>query len=81
MHEKPIPDPGESMDRIDSLILEALTVLEETHRPWSIDEIARAVEEDPRDSLGRLAREGLVHRLGDFAWPTRAAARAEQLKL
>jgi hypothetical protein len=32
-----------------------------------------------RDALGRLHRAGLVHRIGDFVWLTRAAVRAREL--
>jgi predicted transcriptional regulator len=78
MHDQPTPSPGERMDRADHVLLATLTA-EDSHRPWSVEEIARQSGEDPTDALNRLAREGLVHRLGDFACAARAAVRAEEL--
>jgi hypothetical protein len=49
--------------------------------PWSIDDIAREVRNRPdaEDSLARLHVAGLIHRLGDFVFPTRAALTAADL--
>jgi hypothetical protein len=66
------------MDRADHVLLATLTA-DDSHRPWSVDEIARQAGEDPTDALNRLAADGLIHRLGDFVWAARAAVRAEEL--
>jgi predicted transcriptional regulator len=49
--------------------------------PWSVDEIARELQTriGAYDSVSRLAEAGLVHRLGEFVFPTRAARRADEL--
>jgi hypothetical protein len=49
--------------------------------PWSVEEIARTIGEpiDAVDALRRLEAAGLVHRLGDFVFPTLAARRADEL--
>lgn len=50
--------------------------------PWSIEEIACEIGDHPAvtDSLKRLHRAGLVHRLEDFAFPTRSARRFEEIR-
>ncbi len=78
MHDEPTPSPAERMDRADQDLLATLTS-DESHRPWSVDEIARQAGEDPSAALSRLAREGLIHRLGDFVWASRPAVRAREL--
>jgi hypothetical protein len=49
--------------------------------PWSVDEIACTIGDpiDVADSLCRLEAAGLVHRLGNFVFPTLAARRADEL--
>jgi hypothetical protein len=79
MHDQPTPSPGELMDRADHDLLATLTA-DDSHRPWSVDELSRLAREDPTDALNRLARDGLIHRLGDFVWAARAAVRAEELR-
>jgi hypothetical protein len=51
--------------------------------PWSIDEIVRELQDriGAHDSVSRLSEAGLVHRLGEFVFPTRAARRADQLRV
>ncbi len=78
MHDQPTPSPGEQMDRADQDLLRTLTS-DESHRPWSVDELARQVGADPSEALARLSRDGLIHRLGEFVWAARAAVRAEEL--
>jgi predicted transcriptional regulator len=78
MHDQPTPSPGERMDRADKDLLSTLSS-DESHRPWSVDELARQLGEDPTAALARLSREGLIHRLGDFAWAARPAVRAQEL--
>jgi predicted transcriptional regulator len=78
MHDQPTQEPGEPMDLADQDLLATLTN-DDSHRPWSVDELARQCGADARESLGRLQRAGLVHRLEDFVWATRAAVRAHEL--
>lgn len=52
--------------------------------PWSLEELVREFDGDrigTEDSLGNLAASGLVHRFGEFAFPTRTARRADQIGL
>ena len=51
--------------------------------PWSLEEIARELGDRPdaEDAVARLTGAGLVHRLGDFAFPTRSLRRASKLRL
>jgi predicted transcriptional regulator len=75
--QDPIPSPMEEDGQIDIAIL--WTLLHEP-RPWSVDEVAREVGQDPVDSLNRLYGGGLIHRHDRFVWPTRAAVMAEDLR-
>jgi hypothetical protein len=58
-----------------------LTLLLDDPWPWSVDEIARELQNclDAEDAICRLTGAGLVHRLGEFVFPTRTACRADQL--
>jgi hypothetical protein len=49
--------------------------------PWTVDEIARELQNrlDAEDAVWRLTGAGLVHRFGEFVFPTRTARRADQL--
>jgi hypothetical protein len=78
MHDQTIPEGAEPMDLADQDLLSTLTD-GDSHRPWSVAELARQCGPDARESLGRLQRAGLVHRSGDFVWATRAAIRAREL--
>ena len=44
-------------------------------------ELRRELGAEPADGLARLRGAGLVCRLGEFVWPTRAAVRADELEL
>jgi hypothetical protein len=57
-----------------------LALLFSSPYPWSVAELARELP-DPfaEDRVGRLASAGLVHRHGDFVFPTRTARRAREL--
>jgi DNA-binding MarR family transcriptional regulator len=68
-------------EHADALILEAL-LDKDAQRPWTVAEIARAFdfsEENASDSVGRLARAGLVHRLHGFVFASRTAVRTSTL--
>jgi hypothetical protein len=78
MHDQPNQSPGERMDQLDQSLLSTLTS-EDSHRPWSLAELASELGADPADALSRLARAGLIHRLDRFVWATRPAVRAQEL--
>jgi len=62
---------------------DTLARLLEASFPWTVEEVAREVGDlsDAVDALGRLTEAGLVHRVGDFVFPTRAACRAAELQV
>jgi hypothetical protein len=72
--------PAEREARADNLIL---TFMLDEPYPWTIEEVGREFR-DPgyaSDAIGRLASAGLVHRLGEFVFPTRTARRAAELQV
>jgi hypothetical protein len=71
--------PAEREDQRDKLILHVLC---EELVPWTVEEVGRELDSrnDVIDSVGRLARAGLVHRLGEFVFPPRAARRADEIE-
>lgn len=76
--------PGDGRDEIarreDALDDEILRLLFSSPYPWTVAELARELGDGgAEDGLRRLAGAGLVHRAGDFAFPTRAARRAREL--
>lgn len=81
MQDQPTPmSEAEQQDHTDGVILEAL-LDDDAQRPWTVDEVASEIE-DPTaasDSLGRLARAGLIHRCDGFVFASRAALRAAQI--
>lgn len=68
MQPQPTPKTvGEDDGDVDAAVLDAL-LESSAQRPWSVDEIARVIG-DPvaaADSLARLFRAGLIHRLDNF---------------
>jgi hypothetical protein len=78
MHDQPTLSPAERDAQQDRVILDML-MLETSHRPWSVDEIARELRSDPTDSLRRLYGGGLIHRLEQFVWASHAAVVAEEI--
>jgi hypothetical protein len=85
MQEQRISDEGRgtrlSEDEIDNTVIGFL--LDKPWWPWSLEEIARELGDRPdaEDAVTRLTGAGLVHRLGDFAFPTRSLRRASKLRL
>jgi len=77
--QNPTLTPIEQDGQIDAAILCLLIDVDAT-RPWSFDEIAREMGVNPTDSLNRLYGGGLIHRLGGFAWATRAAVIADEIR-
>jgi hypothetical protein len=76
---RPNPTAIERDAHEDGTILELL-LSETSHRPWSVDEIAREMGRDVAASLKPLYGGGLVHRLDGFVWATRAAAMADEIR-
>lgn len=70
--------PSESDRRGDRSVLANLF---QDPFPWTIEEIGRELgdQDDAADSVARLAADGLVHRCGEFVFPTRAARRSDDL--
>jgi hypothetical protein len=85
MQQQRIPDERRgvrlSEDEIDNTVVGFL--LDKPWWPWSLEEIARELgaRPDAEDAVARLTGAGLVHRLGDFAFPTRSLRRASKLRL
>jgi hypothetical protein len=80
MQDQTTFSPAEQEGQIDSTIL-GLLIYENAQRPWSFDEIAREIGKNPTDSLNRLYGGGLIHRLEDFVWASRAAVMAKDIRL
>jgi hypothetical protein len=62
----------------------ALTLLLEDRLPWSLAELTRELgdptdDRDAADAITALASAGLIHRIGEFAFPSHAARRADEL--
>ncbi|HMH48474.1 MAG TPA: hypothetical protein VK538_12270 [Solirubrobacteraceae bacterium] len=76
-----IPADETPGDRIDGSEKTVLLVLFHDPVPWTVEELGRELGDpgDPVDAVARLAGAGLVHRLGDFVFPTRAARRSDEL--
>jgi hypothetical protein len=73
--------PQRREECIDSVVLDFM--LTGPSCPWSLQELARELGNpaDAEDAVARLAGAGLVHRLGEFVFPTRAARRAEEVQI
>lgn len=70
--------PAEQQRQLDSTILTML--VHEDALLWSVEEIARGIKTDPADSLERLQGGGFIHRLENYAWASRAAFIADELR-
>ena len=71
--------PGERMDGNEKMVL---ILLLEDRLPWTVDELGREFRDhgDAADAIAALAGDGLVHRLGDFVFPTRSARRSDAFR-
>lgn len=80
MRDERTPTPAEEENRTDRAVL---LLLLDRDRPWpcSEDEFARELGMNPADSLAGLHGAGLIYRLHEFAWASRAAVRADELGL
>jgi hypothetical protein len=80
MQDQPIPPAVEDV-QIDQALLGAL--LTDESPLWSFGELVCQFGNQiaVTDSINRLAGQGLVHRLDQFVFATRAAAKATDLAL
>lgn len=79
MQDKAIRSLVEQDNAIDEAIMGLLLI--DAHGPLSDGEVAREIGDEiaAEDSLSRLARGGLIHRLDGFVFATRSAALAADL--
>jgi hypothetical protein len=80
MHDQDTRTPAESEALIDGAIL-SLLINEDSHRPWSVEEIERELQRDATDSLGRLHGGGLIHHLDRFVWAARPAVMLDEINV
>jgi hypothetical protein len=80
MHDESSPGRAEEAPTIEGAIL-ALLLVEDEQRPWSVGELELEIGShvDTVDAIAALHRAGLLHRCGDFVFPTRAAISSERL--
>lgn len=81
MQHQPIPMSAIEQEKHTDGVILSFLLAGDAQRPWSEDEVAREID-DPiaaADSLKRLARSGLIHRLNGFVFPSRAAQVAEEI--
>ena len=74
-------DPAADLDQVEHVVL-TLLLLSDPPAPWSVREIGQAVGSEfaAEDAIVGLHASGLVHRFGEFVFPTRPAARFNQLE-
>jgi hypothetical protein len=70
-----------SEEQIDNAVLDYMLI--GASWPWSMQEIVREFGDrvDAEDAVARLLKMGLVHRVGEFVFPTRTARRAAELQV
>ena len=80
MQHEPTATAAEDDDRIDKAVIHLLV---DPDQPWSEEEIIRELTGTDRiaviDSLARLRGKGVIHRLNEFAFMTRAARESNRL--
>lgn len=76
-------DAVTEQDAIDDGLVLGMLLDSEQPGLWSTDELTRALgnRATAADSLMRLERDGLIHRLDRFVFPTRAAVRAGEIEV
>jgi hypothetical protein len=74
-------DPAAEIDQTEHAIL-WLLLLSDPPGPWSVHEIALQLGSQvaAEDAVVNLHAAGLVHRCHEFVFPTRSAARFNQLE-
>lgn len=80
MHKQSIPEGSEESTRLDRTILNLL-VNEDTQRPWTEAELARAIDTPGHvpTALKRLRVAGLIHRWNDLVSAARPAVRFHEI--
>lgn len=80
MQDDPSIEPRVVLREADATVLLLLT-LPDYQRPWAVRELALEVGStlEVEDALSRLRGAGLVHRCGEYTWPTRAAVMAGEV--
>jgi hypothetical protein len=85
MPDQRIPDevPQDRCERDRQTDNDVLALMFREEWPWSVEEIGRELgnQAEASDAVCRLAESGLVHRLGDFVFPTRAARRGAEIEI
>jgi hypothetical protein len=82
MQEPSTPRMGKTLAQTESAI-HSLLILPEEQRPWSLHEVCLEMG-DPGfvgDAVRSLQGCGLIHRLDDFVWATRAALAADGIAI
>jgi predicted transcriptional regulator len=76
-----IPEDRLTEEQLDSTVINCM--LWDEGWPWTVEKLARELGNRPNaeDAVRRLTRTGLVHRLGDFVFPTRSARRAIEIAI
>jgi hypothetical protein len=79
MQGKDIPDRRVEPDHMDFIVLE--TIIDARVGLWSAAEVQQTLGGtiDVEDAITRLHGLGLVHKLGEFIFPTRAAVHSHAL--
>lgn len=87
MPDQRIPDEAqpnrcEKERELDNLVL-AIMFNDPSSWPWSVEEIARELDDknEAIEAVRRLTDSGLIHRLGEFVFPTRTARRAAEIEI
>jgi hypothetical protein len=86
MHEKPIEEgaliKGVSDEGRDSSVM-GMLLFEKPTLPWTVAEVESEMREPlyTTDSISRLVRAGLLHRSGEYVWPTRTACYAAEIEI
>ncbi len=81
MHDEPSQIPPRQDEDVRENIVLHMMLDDATPGLWSTEELSRAVGRiETADALPALHAMGLIHRHGDFVWPTRAATRAAQIE-
>ncbi len=83
MQDDNVREAAREVDVEEHALLHLL--MEEGHVLWSVAELSSAL--NPRgtsiaaiDAVSRLEADGLVHRIGDYVFASRSAARAWQVR-
>ncbi|MGH2903241.1 MAG: hypothetical protein ACRDK7_06625 [Solirubrobacteraceae bacterium] len=75
------PRPRFSEEQTDCAVL-GMLIYDSSCQLWSLEEIVRmhGNRVNAIDAINRLVATGLVHRIGEFVFPTLAARRSEELE-